>query len=208
METRFAICSRTAAIWLTAGFAAAVFVSCGGRSGAAAPGADDLARLASVTVGSDTVLGPADTSAANVIGLDLVTLAVPLRTWWATLNDPDVAERVWLERAPQLLAEMRATVSDIERQLGPGRDGAVRATFTPYLQRWREILGVLDAMRAALAVGDVGAQQRAVDAYNDTLAAVRRLDRQRVARVLAVYGRDEATRVLAAQGLDLASFGL
>jgi len=186
----------------------ALLVSCSGGSGTATVGAGDSARLASVTVGSDTVLGPADVTAVNVIGLDLVTLAAPLRTWWDTFADPDVAESAWLARAPRLLADMGVTVAHIERQLGPGRARAVRDTFTPYLQQWREILDALEAMRAGVASGDVGAQQRATDAYNDALGVVRRLDRQRVARVVAVYGRDGAKRALAAQGLDPERFGL
>jgi hypothetical protein len=35
-----------------------------------------------------------------------------------------------------------------------------------------------------------------------------RLDAQRVARVVDAYGRDEAKRALAAQGLDPTRFGL
>jgi hypothetical protein len=179
-----------------------------GGSTPAEPGADTTARLASVMVGSDTVLGPADVTAVNVIGLDLVTLATPLRTWWATFNDPDVDESAWLAAAPQLLDAMRSTVSHIGQQLGPGRDPAVRATFSPYLEQWGRVLDALEAMRSAVRAGDLGAQQAATDDYNAAVAAMQRLDSRRVGRVVDAYGRDEAKRALAAQGLDPSRFGL
>jgi hypothetical protein len=179
-----------------------------GGSAPAAPGADTTARLASVMVDSDTVLGPADVTAVNVIGLDLVTLATPLRTWWATFNDAEVDEATWLAAAPQLLAAMRTTVAHIGAQLGPGRDPAVRATFTPYLEQWKLVLDALESMQAAVRAGDVATQQQATDAYNRAIAAMQRFDVQRVDRVVSAYGHDEAKRALAAQGLDPARFGL
>jgi hypothetical protein len=182
---------------------------CGsGGASTTEPGADTTARLASVMVGSDTVLGPADVTAVNVIGLDLVTLATPLRTWWATFNDPDVDESAWLASAPQLLDAMRTTVSHIGQQLGPGRDPAVRATFTPYLEQWKNVLAALEAMQSAVRAGDLGAQQAATDDYNAAIAAMQRFDSRRVGRVIDAYGRDEAARALAAQGLDPSRYGL
>lgn len=174
----------------------------------AEPGADTTARLASVMVDSDTVLGPEDVTAVNVIGLDLVTLATPLRAWWATFNDADVDEASWLATAPQLLDAMRTTVTHIGAQLGPGRDPAVRATFTPYLDQWKLLLDALESMRAAVRAGDLATQQQATDAYNQAIDAMQRFDARRVDRVVDAYGRDEAKRALAAQGLDPARFGL
>ena len=184
-------------------------VGCGSSSaGLDEPGADSVARTASVMVGSEYVLAPDDVTAVKVIGLDLVTLASPLRTWWATFQDPEVDEAAWLTDAPRLLDAMRTTVAHIADQLGPGRDIAVRATFTPYLQQWRLVLDALAAMRAAVRTANVAAQQQATDAYNAAIAAMGRLDAQRVARVVDAYGRDEAKRALAAQGLDPTRFGL
>jgi hypothetical protein len=143
-----------------------------------------------------------------VIGLDLVTLAAPLTTWWTTLNDPAVSERDWLAAALGLLDVMRTTVDHIGAQLGPGRDASVRATYQPYVDRWRAILAALDDLRAAVASGDGTGQQRATAAYNEEIAAVGRLDQARVARVVAVYGAEDAARALRAQGLDPARYGL
>ena len=194
---------RTVVALCTAG----LVVACS-AGGPGAVASQDAARLASVTAGSDVVLGTADATAVNVVGLDLVTLAAPLRTWWATFTDPTISESAWLDRAPQLLADMRVTVAHIEQQLGPGRDRVVRDAFAPYLQQWRAILAALEAMRTGVESGDRAAQQRATDVYNDAIGAIGRLDRQRVARVVAVYGREEAKRALAAQGLDPDRFGL
>lgn len=181
--------------------------ACGGGSGGAA-GTADAARLASVSVGSDVVLAPADVTAVNVVGLDLQTLAAPLRSWWVGLNDPERAAADWLPQADRLLADMRTTVAHIESQLGPGRDRTVRDAYAPYLTRWREILAALGALRTAVSLDDLVAQQRATAAYNDAVRAVRRLDEQRVARVVAVYGAAETRRFLTAQGIDPAAFGL
>jgi hypothetical protein len=184
-------------------------VGCGsGRDGLAEPGAESVARTASVMVGSDYVLAPGDVTAVNVIGLDLLTLATPLRTWWATFQDTEVGEAAWLADAPRLLDAMRTTVSHIADQLGPGRDIAVRSTFTPYLEQWRLVLNALDALRGAVRAANVAAQQQATDAYIAAIAAMGRLDAQRVARVVDAYGRDEAKRALAAQGLDPTRFGV
>jgi hypothetical protein len=103
---------------------------------------------------------------------------------------------------------MRTTVAQIETELGPGRDRAVRDTYTPYLQRWREILEALDAVRSGVAAHDLAAQQGATDAYNAALGAIRRLDQQRVTRVVDAYGPEEARRALVAQGFDPSAFGL
>lgn len=181
--------------------------ACGGGSGGAA-GTADAARLASVSIGSDVVLAPADVTAVNVVGLDLQTLAAPLRSWWVGLNDPGLSAADWLPQADRLLADMRTTVAHIESQLGPGRDRTVRDAYAPYLARWRDILTALGALRAAVAVDDLAAQQAATAAYNDAVRAVRRLDEQRVARVVAVYGAAETRRFLLGQGVDPAGFGL
>jgi len=189
--------------------ALACLAGCGsGNAEVAAPGADTVARTASVMVGSDDVLVPADVTAVNVIGLDLVTLATPLRTWWATFNDADVPEATWLAQAPQLLDAMRTTVTHIADQLGPGRDPAVRATFAPYVQQWSLVLTALDSMRTAVSVGNVDAQHVATDAYNAAINAMKRYDAQRVGRVVDHYGRDEAKRALVAQGFDPSRYGL
>lgn len=181
---------------------------CAGDEDGAATGTEDAARVASVSVGSDVVLPPADVTAINVVGLDLQTLAAPLRTWWETLNDPAIAPADWLPRADALLDAMRTTVAHIEAQLGAGRDRTVRDTYAPYLARWREILTALGAVRSGVAAGDEAAQQRGADAYNEAVLAIRRLDERRVARVRAVYGEAETRRFLVAQGIDPSAFGL
>lgn len=184
-------------------------VGCGSSgAGLDEPGADSVARTASVMVGRQYVLAPDDVTAVNVIGLDLVTLATPLRIWWATFEDPEVGEAAWLTDAPRLLDAMRSTVAHISEQLGPGRDTAVRATFTPYVQQWNLVLDALESMRAGVRAGNAVAQQQATDDYNASIAKMGRLDAQRVARVVDAYGRDEAKRTLAAQGLDPTRFGL
>lgn len=199
VRTRLAVVACTALLALA---------SCGGASTGGPAGGQDAARLASVSVGSDVVLGPDDVTAINVIGLDLQGLAAPLRTWWETLNDPAVTPQAWLADADRLLGDMRSVVAHIEAQLGPGRDRSVRDTYAPYLARWREILAALEALRAGVRADDEAAQQRATAAYNDAVRAVARLDARRIDRVVSVYGRDETRRFLLAQGIDPAPYGL
>lgn len=158
--------------------------------------------------GSDRVLDPEDVTAANVIGLDLVTLGGPLAAWWADLDDPAVSDETWLARAPDRLVSMRRTVDHLADQLGPGRSPAVRDTYQPYVDRWREILVALEAQRLAVAAGDVAARQRATEEYNRHVAAIARFDRIRVDRVVEVYGPEEAARALRSQGIDPARYGL
>ncbi len=170
--------------------------------------ADAAARLQSVMAGSDRVLPEDDVTAANVIGLDLVTLAGPLTGWWEDLTDPDVPRAEWLARAPERLEAMRRTVDHLAAQLGPGRAPQLRETYQPYVDRWRDVLDALEALRVGVAVGDRAAQERATGEYNRQLAAITRADRIRVERVVRVYGRAEAARALKAQGIDPAAYGL
>lgn len=189
--------------------AIAALGACSGHDGSSPVVArEDAARLTSVMAGSDRVLPPDDVTAANVIGLDLVTLEGPLARWWEELVDPEVPRVEWLARAPERLAVMRRTVEHMTTQLGPGRDVHVRDTYRPYVERWEAILDALEALRAAVAEGDRVAQQTATDEYNRQIAAITRQDRIRVERVVAVYGRAEAARALRAQGLDPAKYGL
>lgn len=185
-------------------------VACTGSGANDAQGASSAsaARLASVLVASSTVLSAADVAAANAIGLDLVTLEAPLRTWWSTLNDPAVAASTWLGDAPALLDAMSATVDHVDQQLGVGRAPEVRETYGPYVEHWRIVLRSLAALRDAVAADDLTAEQHATSAYNGEIATMRQLDRGRVARVVDVYGHAEATRALKAQGLDPTTFGL
>lgn len=184
-------------------------VACSGDdAGAPVVSPDDAARLTSVLAGSDRVLPPDDVAAANVIGLDLVTLTGPLTVWWDELNDPAVPETEWLARAPDRLDAMARTVDHMAAQLGPGRAVPVRETYQPYVERWRSMLESLDALRRSVAAGDPAAQQRATDDYNRHVAAIARFDRIRVDRAVAVYGREEAARALRSQGIDPARFGL
>ncbi len=184
--------------------------ACTGSGANEAQGAtpDSAARLASVMVGSSTVLSADDVAAVNAIGLDLVTLETPLRTWWSTLNDPDVAASTWLANAPVLLDAMRATVDHVDQQLGAGRAPTIRDTYGPYVEHWRIILRTLTSLRDAVAADDLTDEQHATAAYNDEISTMRQLDRGRVARVVDVYGHEEAARALKSQGLDPAAFGL
>jgi hypothetical protein len=181
---------------------------CAGDAGVPSVSPDDAARLTSVLAGSDRVLPAEDVTAANVIGLDLVTLVGPLTVWWDDLNDPAITEAEWLARAPDRLASMTRTVEHMAAQLGPERAPAVRTTYQPYVDRWRSILDALAALRDAVARRDPVAQQRATDDYNLHRAALARFDRIRVDRVVEVYGRAEAARALEAQGLDPSRYGL
>jgi hypothetical protein len=165
-------------------------------------------QLNSVMVGSDTVLPSDDANAVSEIGIELAALTAPLQTWWSSLNDPATSSTDWLQRAPVLLAQMRTGVDRIEARLGPGRDPHVRNTFQPYVTQWRQMIAALDRVRDRVAAGDEPGQQQAVTAYNDALAAIRALDAARVQRVVAVYGVDDAKRLLREQRLDPAEFGL
>lgn len=182
--------------------------ACSDGSGTGSAGGEDAARLASASVGSDVVLPADDVTAINVIGLDLQSLAAPLATWWRTLNDPAVPSADWLVQADRLLADMRTVVAHLGDQLGPARDRRVREAYAPYQARWREILDALTALRAAVAADDEAAQGRATESYNAAVLALRRLDAERISRVLAVYGPEETRRFLAAQGIDPAAYGL
>jgi hypothetical protein len=179
-----------------------------GGGGAPAVSAEDAARLQSVMAGSDRVLPEADVIAANVIGLDLVTLTGPLTGWWDDLTDPAVPRAEWLARAPERLEAMRRTVDHMAAQLGPGRALPLRETYQPYVERWLDVLDALEALRAGVAAGDRAAQERATATYNRQLAAIARADRIRVERVVRVYGRAEAARALKAQGIEPADYGL
>ena len=159
-------------------------------------------------VGSDSVLSSDDANAVSEIGIELAALTAPLQTWWSTLNDPAVSSGDWLQRAPSLLAQMRSGVDRIESRLGPGRDIHVRGTFEAYVTRWREIIAALDRLRDRVAASDEPGQEQAVSTYNNALAAIRALDAARVQRVVAVYGQDDARRLLTEQGIDPAEFGL
>lgn len=198
----------TARVRFAALACAVLLGACSGAPGAGGAGGEDAARLASVSVGSDVVLDADDVTAINVVGLDLQSLAAPLATWWRTLQDPAVAPADWLVQADRLLADMRTVVGHIADQLGPARDRRVRDAYAPYQARWRDILDALGALRTAVATDDRAAQDRATEAYNVAVLALRRLDEQRIGRVLAVYGPDETRRFLAAQGIDPAAYGL
>jgi hypothetical protein len=166
----------------------------------------DVARLASVSVGSDVALSGDDVAAVNVVGLQLVALGVPLRAWWSSLNDPAVAPSSWLQNSRGLAADMTATVDQLEATLGPERSPAVREALTPYVPLWREILRALEIVRTGVATNNTDAQLRGTEAYNLARGRIELLDQRRVARVVTAYGRDEARRLLADQGHDLERF--
>jgi hypothetical protein len=162
-------------------------------------------RLNSAMVGSDVVLPRQDTRAVSEIGLELVALAAPLEVWWSGLDDPGVP---WLARAPELLDEMSEGVDRIDGRLAPGIHRAVRETFAPYVARWRQLLAALEDLRIAVADADRPARDAAVLRYDRERAAIRRLDEERVARVIAAFGPDEAGRLLREEGVDPGRFGL
>jgi hypothetical protein len=199
---------RPAVALLAVALLGAAACASGGGTSAAPMSAADAARLQSVMAGSDRVLPEADVVAANVIGLDLVTLTGPLTGWWDDLTDPDVARTAWLARAPERIETMRRTVEHMAEQLGPGRAPTLRETYQLYVDRWRDMLDALEALLGAVAAGDRPGQERATEEYNRHLAAIVRADRIRVERVVRVYGPAEAARALKAQGLDPAAYGL
>jgi hypothetical protein len=168
----------------------------------------DQQKLNSVMVGSDVVLPTADTDAISEIGVELGSLAAPLARWWSGLNDPQTSTATWLAQAPSLLTQMRDVVDRIDSELTPERDPHVRDTFSPYVVRWRDLLRALEQLRDRVAAGDEPGQQRAVDDYNDVLAAIRALDAARVTRVVDVLGKDAARDLLENEGVDRGRFGL
>jgi hypothetical protein len=194
----------------TNGVGAALIVACllAGLVTACAAPETGQQRLNSVMVGSDVVLPAADTAAISEIGVELSGLAAPLSQWWSSLNDPAVPATTWLAQAPALLAQMTTVVDRIEARLGPDRDVHVRDTFAPYVAGWREILATLDRVRDRVAAADTVGQQAAADDYNTQLRRIRALDAARVQRVVDVLGRDDARRLLEAEGVDPGRFGL
>jgi hypothetical protein len=134
-------------------------------------------QLNSVMVGSFDVLSRDDSAAVSAIGLELVALGEPLREWFDGTEDHQV-----------LLDRMTAAVDRIEARLTPDRAAAVRSTFQPYVNTWRDIL-------AALKAGDISA-------YDTAVARIRQFDDERIARVVDVYGEEEAQHLLKEEGVD------
>jgi hypothetical protein len=177
-------------------------------AGACSTPATGQQRLNSAMVGSETVLPREDARAVSEVGLELVALAAPLEIWWRGLDAPDVDAAVWLAAAPELLAQMSEGVERIERRLDAARHRGVTETFRPYVVRWKRLIAALEDLRLAVADGDETAGDAAIARYNAERAAIRRLDEQRVARVVAAFGRDEAERLLRSEGADPERFGL
>ena len=165
-------------------------------------------QLDAVMVGSDRELPTGDADLVDIVGLELSTLSVPLTAWWQGLNDPATPTSTWLAEAPALLVQMRAIVDRVESRVLSAETAPVRDTFVAYVVQWRTALAALDAVRGATERGDSAAQQKATDEYNAALGRIRGLDQARVDRVVAVYGRDDARRLLESEGLDPSRFGL
>jgi hypothetical protein len=165
-------------------------------------------QLDAVMVGSDRELPTADADLVEIVGLELSTLSVPLDAWWQGLNDPATPTSAWLVTALALLEQMQAIVDRVESRVLSAETTPVRDTFVAYVAQWRTALRALDAVRGATERGDPAVQQKATDEYNAALGRIRGLDQARVDRVVAVYGRDDARRLLASEGLDPSRFGL
>jgi hypothetical protein len=183
-----------------------VFTACSGG------GADERAaaqrRLDAVMVGSDRDLSERATGLVDIMALELTTLAVPLRVWWETVDDPDTTTARWLAQAPGLLAQMQTIVDRVEDRALSAETESVRDTFVAYVREWRVALRALDAVRGAVARDDAVARATATAEYDASLGRIRVLDRARVERVVAAYGADDARRLLTQEGLDPTQFGL
>jgi hypothetical protein len=165
-------------------------------------------QLDSVMVGADRVLPTADAEAVRLIGVDLLSLVAPLGRVLDVVRSPGPAPAAEVAAARDALAVMTTVIARIDGRLGPDRVAAVRDTYEPYVAAWRAVVKALDAGVTAAATGDASGTTDALAAYDRAIGTLEGLDRARVARVVAVYGHDDAVRLLREQGIDPIRFGL